>query len=659
MTAIPYRPAPPRLRRLLLATLQAAALSGCAGYQAFHEGQAELARGNDEQGLARLRQAADAEPENIGYRNAYFSRRDAAVAELLRRADAALQHGELAAARDAYERAARIDPASPRAVAGPERVATAARHAALLDAAAGRAGAGDLQGAIATAREVLALDPDHARAGTLLRQWQRQQADTTGRERGVTPKLRAAYRAPVSLSFSNASLQQAFDSLNAASGLNYVFDRDVRADARVTLSVTNKPVEDILRLLLATNQLDQRVLDDDTLLIYPNTPAKAAEYREMVVRTFYLRHADSARLAEMLRTIAKVRDVVVDDKLNALVVRDSADVVRQAERLVASQDLAEPEVVLELEVLEISSTRLQDLGVNWPSGVSASIGGTGGAGHLTWDEARHFTTGLVKLNFSDPAIGAQISAQVGDAQLLANPRIRVRNRQSAKALIGQRVPVFTTTTTANVGSSESVNYLDVGLKLDIQPTISPDGDVAMAVALEVSNIVNTVTGPSGTQAYLLGTRNTSTTLQVHDGETNVLAGLIQKEDRGSNTGLPWLNELPLLGKLFGAASDTRNRTEIVLLITPHIVRNVEPPGVGQQEWLSGTDSALGAPPIQLGTPYPAAPGQPVAPRLVTNGATMPAPPAPTPAAAPPSPAPAATPAFTPPPITPTPPGSAQ
>ncbi len=648
----------PRLTLLALAC-SLALLSGCAGYQAYRDGQTEFAKGNDEQGLAKLKQAVDAEPDNLDYRQAYFTRRDVLVGDYIRRAEMSLQRGDFAAAREDYDHAARMDPANPRAAAGANRVATAQSQGLALDAAAKRAEQGDLQGALNTVREVLSNNPDHVRATSMLRQLSRQQADATGRELGIYPKLRESYRVPVSLTFSNASLQQAFDALKSASGLNYVFDRDVHADARVTLSVTNKPVEDILRLLLATNQLEERVLDDDTLLIYPNTPAKAAEYREMIVRTFYLRHADASKVADMLRTILKARDVVVDDKLNLLVVRDNAKVIRLAEKLIANQDMAEPEVVLELEVLEVSASRLLDMGVTWPSAVSASVSGAAGPGNLTWNEAKHFNTGLVSLKFSDPAIGAQLSSQVGDAHLLANPRIRVRNRQSAKTLIGERVPVFTTIATANVGTSESVNYLDVGLKLDIQPTISPDGDVSMVVALEVSNITQTVTSASGTQAYLLGTRNASTTLQVHDGETNVMAGLIQKEDRGANTGLPWLNEIPLLGKLFGAAQDTNNRTEIVLLITPHIVRNIEMPGVGLQEFTSGTDASLGAAPIQLGTPWqatpgngmPGQPGMPNGPR--PQGASPQQAPAPAPAPA----APAVPPAFTPPPLVPSSPGS--
>jgi general secretion pathway protein D len=256
------------------------------------------------------------------------------------------------------------------------------------------------------------------------------------------------------------------------------------------------------------------------------------------------------------------------------------------------------------------------------------VGRDGVAGQLRLDELRNRTSSMVKLKISDPVIAAQLRSTKGSANLLANPRVRVRNKQSAKILIGERVPVFTTTATANVGTSESVNYLDVGLKLDIEPTVSLDDEVSMKLALEVSNILETITRTSGTQAYRLGTRNTSTTLRVRDGETNILAGLIQRDERRSNTGVPGLNEVPLLSKLFGAAQDSDNRTEIVLLITPRIVRNIELPGTGLQEFLSGTESSVGAAPIQLGTPSnssPARAGSPVPAPVPQPGMPMPAP----------------------------------
>lgn len=578
-------------------------LAGCAGMQSYREGQSELAKGKLEPGISKLKQAVEQDPQNVEFRRAYFTEREQAINGLLQQAEVGIESGSFDAARAAYQQVLRMDAANARALGGANRVDVAQRQRSAVDAAVGLARSGDTDSAITKVRQVISENPNHGRANQLLKQLMRQQADRTGKELGIYPKLKAAYRTPVSLSFSNAPLLQVFDSLKVASGLNYVFDKEVRQDLRVTLSVNNKPVEDILRLLLATNQLERRVLDEDTLLIYPNTPAKAAEYREMVVRTFYLSNGEASKVAGLLRTIAKVKDVVVDEKLNLLVVRDSAEVIRLAEKLIAAQDMAEPEVMLELEVLEVSVNRLLEMGISWPSSVSASVSGAAGvAGQLTLNELRNRTSDMVKLQTNDPLIAAQLRSQKGSANLLANPRVRVRNKQPAKILIGERVPVFTTTATANVGTSESVNYLDVGLKLEIEPTVSLDDEVSMKLALEVSNILETITRASGTQAYRLGTRNTSTTLRVRDGETNILAGLIQRDERRSNTGVPGLNEAPLISKLFGAAQDSDSRTEIVLLVTPRIVRNIELPGVGLQEFLSGTDASTGAAPIQLGTP---------------------------------------------------------
>lgn len=640
---------PTRLPTISVIVAACLALSGCAGYVAYREGRSDLADGKVEPGIAKLKEAVDKDPRNVEFRQTYFSERETAVNALVRRAEFATDAGDFEGAREAYAQVLKLDPANDRGAAGVARVDAAQRQWGMLEAAQALSRKGDLDGAIGRVQQVLSENPAHAKANALMRLLQRQRADQTGRELGLYPKLKEGYRKPVTLSFAGASLQQVFEALKQASGLNYVIDKDVKTDQRVTLSVTNKPVEDILRLLLATNQLDRRILDEDTLLIYPNTPAKAAEYREMVVRTFYLSHAEANKVATLVRTIAKAKDVVVDDSLNLMVVRDSAEVVRLVEKLVSAQDVPEPEVMLELEVLEISVNRLLEMGVSWPSSASASVlGAAGKPGILTPSEARHFNSGMVRLDVGDPLLAAKLRSTKGDANLLANPRVRVRNKQAAKILIGERVPVFTTTATANVGTTESVNYLDVGLKLDIEPTISVDDEVSMKLALEVSNILATITRASGTQAYRLGTRNTSTTLRVHDGETNVLAGLIQREDRRSNTGIPGLNEVPLISKLFGAAQDSDTRTEIVLLVTPHIVRNVELPGLGVQEFLAGTDASVGAAPIQLGTPAqtaaPARPAiQPIQPAQVIQ-------PQPQQQGVPP--------AFTPPPLIPTKPGTA-
>lgn len=214
---------------------------------------------------------------------------------------------------------------------------------------------------------------------------------------------------------------------------------------------------------------------------------------------------------------------------------------------------------------------------------------------MTLPEYRNRSSDLVRLNFNNPLVTLNLKQSDGDANLLANPRIRVKNRQTAKVLVGERVPVITTLATANVGTSKSVSYLDVGLKLELEPTVSLDDDVSMKVALEVSTITDVITRSSGLQAYRLGTRNASTLLRVRDGETQVLAGLIKNEDRRSAVGIPILSDMPVLGRLFGSTQDNNTKNEIVLLITPRVVRNVTIPSDNRIEILSGTGGSRGKP----------------------------------------------------------------
>jgi general secretion pathway protein D len=627
-------------------------LQGCAGYVAYRDGKEKLAQGDVESGLEQLRLASQQAPDNNDFRRTYLTQRDLRVAPLIKDAEAALDQGQFARARESYALALKLDPGQARAIAAADRIAALERQWRMLDAALAAAQSGRLADAVSTTRQVLSENPTSRRANQQFRQLTRQQADANGLELGLYPKLREAYQRPVSLSFTNANLLQVLESLKQASGLNFLLERDVRQDLRVTISVQNKSVTDVLRLIMATNQLESRVLDENTVLVYPAVPAKMAEYREMVVRSFYLSNGDAAKVAATLRTIAKARDVVVDERLNLLIVRDSVEVIRMAEKLIAAQDIAEPEVMLELEVLEVSVSRLLEMGIRWPDSISAGVQGASGLGQLTLNELRNTSSNLVRLTLNNPVASAQMRGTKGEANLLANPRVRIRNRQSAKILIGERVPVVTTSTTANVGVAQSVNYLDVGLKLDIEPTISLDDEVSMKVALEVSNILETL-NLAGVQAYRLGTRNTSTSLRVKDGETNVLAGLIQRDERQSNVGIPGLNELPVLSKLFGSALDSDTKTEIVLLITPRIVRNLEVPGLGIQEFTAGTDAAIGATPIQLrpatgvipATSNPMSSPQSQQPRQPQQPAPPPVQP------------PAQPPAFTPPPIVPSAPSS--
>jgi general secretion pathway protein D len=308
--------------------------------------------------------------------------------------------------------------------------------------------------------------------------------------------------------------------------------------------------------------------------------------------------------------------------------RDTPEAVRMAERLVANQDLGEPEVMLEVEVLEVGTTLLEQLGVQWPTQISAGVmGSVGVPGVLTGGEVKNFNSSLVRLAFGDPLVAINLKKQDGRTNVLANPRIRVKNREKARVHIGDKVPVITTTATATGFLGENVNYLDVGLKLEVEPLVYLDNDVGIKVGLEVSNIVREIRGRSGTVTYQIGTRNAATSLRLKDGETQVLAGLINDEDRRNADKVPGLSSIPGLGRLFTSNSDTVNKTEIVLLITPRVVRNLVRPDARLEEFPGGTDAMLGGDPVTL---QPAIPGAPVpqpppgAPAPAAPGAPAPA-----------------------------------
>jgi len=303
----------------------------------------------------------------------------------------------------------------------------------------------------------------------------------------------------------------------------------------------------------------------------------------------------------------KTRDIFIDEKINLLVIKDTAPAIRLAERLIAAQDLAEPEVMLEVEVMEVARNRLRELGIRYPDTLAVSLQGAAGVpGQITLREWQNRSADLVQLSFTNPLFLFALKQQDGTTSVLANPRIRVKNKDKARIHIGDRVPVITTTAAATGGFvSESVTYLDIGLKLEVEPVISLEDEVGIKVGLEVSNIVREVKSSSNTLTYQIGTRNAATNLRLRDGETQVLAGLISNDDRRSADRVPGLGELPVAGRLFSHTLDNNNRTEIVLLITPRIVRSLARPEAASVEFAAGTEASTGTP--RLGAAPPSLP----------------------------------------------------
>jgi len=310
------------------------------------------------------------------------------------------------------------------------------------------------------------------------------------------------------------------------------------------------------------------------------------------VRTFYLSNAEAKTVANTLKTILKSRDVVADEKLNLVILRDSADAVKLAEKIIATQDQAEPEVMLDVEILEVKRSRLLQLGVDWPSNATLTVlnSRTGEGKNLTLRDLDTINRGTIGISGLQTTIN--LKKNDGDTNLLASPRIRVRNKEKAKVVIGEKVPVITTTISPGTGgfASESVSYVDVGLTLNAEPTIYLNNEVGIRIALEVSNLIDRVTTATGTTAYQIGTRQASTFLQLKDGENQVLAGLINSEERSTGSRVPGLGDIPILGRLFGTQTDDKQKTEIVLSITPHLVRNLQRPETSVAEFSAGTEA---------------------------------------------------------------------
>jgi general secretion pathway protein D len=574
--------------RLGLIALLLQGLAGCANAP-VDNGARSIAEGRVEEGLKQMEEAAKAPQRGTAYTN-YIVQRNAVSAALLRDADRLRAIGDLDGAEASLHAVLRIDTANDPARSG---LATVQRTRVLqgrVQDAQAALRSGDVAGAERVVKAVLAEDSTLREARALMKVIADQQSDLDA----APPKLREALQRQISLELRDAPIGSIFEIISSRGNINFVIDRDVKIDARSSVFVKDTSLDDVIRILLLTNQLERKILNGNSLLIYPATHGKQRDYQELVMRSFYLANADAKQTASMIRALVKTRDIFVDDKLNLVIMRDTPDAVRLAEQLVATQDLGEPEVMLDLEVLEVSSTLVKDFGIRFPDQI--------GIYGIT---PQNLMPDLVPLNgvrlrafAANPLLLLNLSKQDGSTNILANPRIRVKNREKAKVHIGERVPVITTTSTANVGVSSSVSYLETGLKLDVEPNIFLENEVAIKVQLEVSNILEQLS-VSGTIAYRLGTRNAATTLRLRDGETQMLAGLIDSEDRKTYNSVPLVGELPVLGRLFRNDNVNGVKTEIVLLVTPHIVRNITRPDLVRAQFASGTDAVPGATPVRI------------------------------------------------------------
>ena len=569
------------MRRALI-VLALAALAACASLQ--KEGAALIAEGRYMEGLAKLELAMRQNPGDPDPKLQYVRGREIVINTLVQQAGAQLESGNADAARSLYRQVLDLDPVNSRATAGLAAIDFARRHQVLAGDAKARLAKGDTVSAELMVKAILAENPNHREARALeqeLREQEKKQAIA------ATPALQSRLRAPVTLTFRDAPLRLVMEALSRSADVNFILDREVRPDIRATIFVKNVRVEDAIDLILQNNQLEKKVLSDNTILIYPSTPAKLREHQELVMRTFHIGNADPKQTLNLLRTMIKTKDVFVDERANLIVMRDTPDAIRAAERLIAAQDVADPEVVLELEILEVSRSKVRDLGITTPTEFAGPSG--------TLHDIANITSRTVTV---DTGFKLKLLRTDSDTKTLANPRVRVRNKERARVHIGDRVPVISSTIVGTAAggaapvTTEQIQYLDVGIKIDAEPQIYPDNTIAVKINLDVSSLGTQTKTNAGTTAYEVGTRNATTVLRLKDGETQALMGLIRDDDVQTGTGLPFIGEIPILDRIFGTKKTDQRRRELVLLITPQLVRGVQPTDAALAEFWSGTEAAL-------------------------------------------------------------------
>jgi general secretion pathway protein D len=400
-----------------------------------------------------------------------------------------------------------------------------------------------------------------------------------------------------------------------------VFDPTFR-DAPIAVDLRNASLEDALTSVAGATRTFFRVTAPKTIIVIPDTPAKRREYEEEVVRTFYLSNADLKETMDLLRLVLDARRISPITGTNALTIKDTPEHIQAAARVISAIDKAKPELIIDVELLEVDRTKLSEYGLQLASAGSAGINGSVGVDQGTTSSINLRT--LRNLTQSDillaniPSLYYRLLKSDTNTRTLANPQLRTIEGTPAQARFGERVPVPVTTFTpiATGGTPQqpitSFNYENIGVNIDIVPRTHHDDDVTLQLKIAVTSISGT--GFGGLPTF--GNREINTSIRLRDGETNMLAGLIRDDERTALDGIPGLSDVPIVGRLFAHNTKTVDQTDIILTLTPHIIRVLDLSEADLRPFRVGRDSlaplaevpVVGEPPKEPEVKKPGGPG---------------------------------------------------
>jgi general secretion pathway protein D len=584
-------------------------LAGCAYFNSpdIKRGDQHLSAGNWEEASLAYKQALKDDLFNPTLQSKYTMARERAAATYEERGRAYLKDHQPDLAMEQFKRALTMEPSSLEHQSGLLE-ALRLKDARGQNREADRlAQLGRTDEAIEAYSKAAELDPSFKEPlDSISRLTEEQQALNRDDRR----------KQPVTLRFRNAGLKEVLEGIGKAGGINLIFDKDVRSDP-VTISIQDTPFEEAFNLILNSNSLFAQTVSPGVMIVSPNTKQKQEQYQDLMIRTFYLSNAKAKDMLVLLKSMLDSKRMHANEQLNTIVIRDQPEKLEMVEKIILANDRLDSEVLFDVEVLEVDRTVDQTYGLTYPKQIAGAIVPPGFTGLIAGTLGQQFTRGqLTDLGgnsylFKLPTnIQLDFFKQITDAKTLAAPKVRVVNNKKAEINIGDKQPILLSTTNVLPGQAAtgavpttstvtSIEFRDTGVKLTVEPSIHLGNELSLKMKIEVVRLGEQVTlqaNPPITQ-FKFGNRSAETMLNVRDGETIVLGGLIQEEDRKTRITIPWIGDLPFIGNLLSSFKTQRVTTEVILTITPHIIQGITPPGLSTQVFWSGTDSTYATSPL--------------------------------------------------------------
>jgi general secretion pathway protein D len=569
-----------RLKTISAAAIVALTMLSCAGVNAYQKGKVAEKTQDWDQAVAEYQKAHDLDPDNIRFKMQ-------------------LQHAKLEASRVHFEKGKSLRAAANGAV-GADQYRLAQLAASELEMTVRLDPSNQFAAVEFSKVAQIIQDMQHAADRNSIDEMKKRVKANVGKVQ--PPKLNPASDQPISLSFPRETpVKDIYKALGNAFGINILFDQAVKDD-RIAIELKDVTAQQALeRVFQAANHF-YKVLDEHTIIVVPDNPQARRDYEDLVIRTFYLSNGDAEQVTNVVRTMIEARNVFPLKALNAITIRDTADKVLIAEKIIEANDKAKSEVVVDVELLQLDINKARTIGAQLSAYQTQAglVGPDGKAiGALNLDQLRSLSSNFENrtvgthadgtprifpgsagvLNFTIPTLLFDFMKNASNSELLANPELRISEGEKATLHIGSRVPVpvstFNSITTGTSGGAvapvTSYQYQDVGIKVSIEPRVHHNREVTLKLTVEVSNLAGNAPGSNPPQP-IISTRTIESTIRLKDGETNFLAGLIQHTDNTTTAKLPFLGDIPIIGRLVTHEDKQQSSTDLVLTMTPHIIR---------------------------------------------------------------------------------------